>query len=128
MVVLFHRDLLPDVLLGDAQFLFNAKLHRQTMSIPTSLAIHPKTFLCTVAAEDVLDGARHHVVDPGQAVRARRAFVKDEVWRVLPQFEALSKGVLRLPLLQDLIGQPRKIEFVVLGKTLGHGFGKGPQR
>jgi hypothetical protein len=87
------------------------------------------SFLRLVAAEDVLNGAGHHVVDAGQSVRAGRAFVEHEGRCVLAQCEALTKSVLGFPKLQYFFGDLGQVEFIILRETLVHrGFLKGPRR
>ena len=67
-----------NVLLGDAQCLFDAKLHRKTVGIPAGFALHALSFERAVAAKNVLEGAGHHVVNAGLAVGRRGAFKEDE--------------------------------------------------
>jgi hypothetical protein len=82
-VVLLNGDLFPDVLLGDAELLLHAQLDGQAVGVPPGLAVHAVPFLGLVAAEDVLDGAGHHVVDAGQAIGAGRPLVEHEGRRIL---------------------------------------------
>ncbi len=57
---------------------------------------------------------------PGKSVGTRWTFIEHERRRILAQLKALPKGVLGLPLLQDLIGDLGQVEFVVLLEMLGH--------
>ena len=125
-VVLFDADGLADVLLGDAELFLHAELDGQPVGVPAGLAVHAMPLLRLVAAEDVLDGARHHVVDAGQAVGAGRTLVEHEGRRVLAQLQALAERVLSFPLLQHSFGDLGQVEFIILRKTLvHHGFLRG---
>ena len=48
------------------------------MGVPSGLAVYLETLHGLVAAEEVFDGAGHHVVDAGHTVCRRGTFVKDE--------------------------------------------------
>ena len=80
LVVVLHGDLLADVLLGDAEGFLHAKLHGQTVRVPAALTSDVLAGEGLVAADDVLDGAGHHVVDAGHAVGGRRALKENETF------------------------------------------------
>ena len=104
VVVLVHGDALADVLLGDAEFLFHAKLDGQAVGVPAALALHPLALQGLVAAEDVLDGPCHDVVDARLAIGAGRAFVEDP---------SVVGGALVDAGLEDAVGLPELEEFLV---------------
>ncbi len=105
-VVLLDADLGADVLLGDPELLLHTEFDGQAVGVPTGFAVYELALLRLVAAEDILDGTRHHVVDTGQAVGTGRALVENKGFGTLAQLKALAEGVLGLPLLQYLIGDP----------------------
>ena len=76
LVILVHTNLLADILLGNAQLFLHAQFHRQSVGVPACLAVHIVTLLCLVAAEHVLNGACHHMVDARLAVGRRRTVVE----------------------------------------------------
>ena len=67
-VVLLDRDCLADILLGDAELLLHTQLYGQTVCVPTRLTVYEVTLLCLVAADNILDGAGHHVVNTRHTV------------------------------------------------------------
>ena len=73
-VVFLNADCLADVFLGDAEFLFHTEFYGEPVSVPTRLTLHKEALHRLVAAEYVLDGTRHHVVDTGVTVCRGRTF------------------------------------------------------
>ena len=106
-VVLLDGNLLADILLGDAESLLNTQLYRQSVSIPTCLAVYAVTLLCLVTAENVLDGTSHNVVNTWHTVCRRGTFEEDKCWRTLACFDTFCKSILLVPLSQNLIGECR---------------------
>ena len=107
-VVFIYGNLLPDVLFGDAEVLLDAQLYGKAVGVPSGLAIHKVSLLRLVAAEDVLDGAGHHVVDARLAV-SRRGAVVENIRRMT--FRQL------LSFLESLVFLPETTDFLV---DLGH--------
>ena len=68
VVVVLYRNLLADVLLGDAESLFHAEFHRQTVGIPAGLTVNLVTCQSLVAAYDILDCTSHNMVDTRHSV------------------------------------------------------------
>ena len=68
VVVVLYGNLLADVLLGDAESLFHAEFHRQTVGIPAGLAVNLVTSQSLVAADNVLDSTCHNVMDTRHSV------------------------------------------------------------
>ena len=113
-VVLLDRNLRPDILLRDAELLLHAQLDGQAVGVPSRLAVHQIALLRLVAADDVLDRARHDVMDARQSVGRGRPLVKDECRMPLARRNALVEGVFRIPLCQHVGRQLRQIESFVL--------------
>ena len=87
-----------DVLLGlEAQLLLDLHLDRQPVGVPAALADHPVAAHRLVAREEVLEGARQHVVQPGEAVGGRGAFVENPVVGLRALVNRALKDVLLLP-------------------------------
>ena len=122
-VVVLHRDLLADVLLGNAQFLFHTQLYRQPVGIPASLALHLIAAQGLVPAKDVLDRAGHHVMDPRHAVGRRRPFEKDEGRSALALRNGLLEDAVLLPIFQFLSSQFGEVQLLVLSEFfIAHNF------
>ena len=116
-IVFRHRDLRTDVGLGDAEFLLNAQLHRKSVGIPTGLALHMVAGLRLVAADGVLDGAGHHMVDARHAVGGGRSLEENEIGRTLTHFQNLPERILFFPLFTDLIARSHEVQLLVLGES-----------
>ncbi len=84
------------------------------MGVPPGLAVDEVALLRLVAAENVLDGAGHDVVDARQAVGRRGTFVEDERRMPLARGDAFVECVAGVPFAQDLGGQPCQVETLVL--------------
>ena len=89
---------LLDVLLaGEFQLLLDLDLDRETVRIPSGLAIHVKAAHRLVAGEQILQCPCQHVVDAWKIVGGRGALVKNE-WRPpLALLETLVKDVALFP-------------------------------
>ena len=114
LVVFGDRDLGSDVRLGDAEFLLDSQLDRQAMGIPTGATGHLVPGLGLVAADGVLDGAGHDVVDAGHAVRGRRSLEEYEFRGTLPDFERLLESMQLLPTVQHIRTDLHQIQSLVL--------------
>ena len=55
-VVVVHRNFVPDIFLGDAEFFFHAEFDRQAMGIPTALAVHLESLHGFITANHILQG------------------------------------------------------------------------
>ena len=67
-VIFVNRNLLADVFLLDAERLFHAQFHWQTVSVPASLTKHLEAVHGLVATHDVFNGARQHMVNTWHTV------------------------------------------------------------
>ena len=103
-VVLLDRNGLADGLLRDAELLLYAQLHRQTVRIPTRLAVHLEALLRLVAAEDILDRASHDVVNTRHTVGRGGTLKEDKRGVSLAGRETLFEGVVLVPTGEHLIG------------------------
>ena len=63
VVVFGHGNLLADVLLMDAELLLHTDFHRESVGIPACAAGDLVACLGLVAADCVLDGTGHHMMD-----------------------------------------------------------------
>ena len=120
VVVLLHRELGADVLLGDAEFLLHAELHRETVGVPPGLALHAVAFEGLEAAEDVFDGTRHHVVDAGLAVGAGGTLEEHVGLLGRTRGHALLKGLFVVPNGQPLLAECRQIQWATFRKFQRH--------
>ena len=89
---------LLDVLLaGKFQLLLDLDLDRETVRVPSGLAIHVKAPHRLVAGEQVLQCPCQHVVDAWKIVGGGGPFVKNEGGSSLALLEALVKDVALFP-------------------------------
>ncbi len=112
-IVVIDRDFLADVLLGDAEHLLHAELYRQTVGIPTGLALHLIALHGLEAAENILDRTSHYVVNTWHTVCRRWTLVKHERRMALTCGHRLLKDTVLIPTLQDLFVDLRKVELVI---------------
>ena len=113
-VVLIDRDLLADILLGDAQGFFHAQLDGQAMGVPAGLALDLESLHRLVAAEDVLDRPGHHVMDARHAVGTGGTLKEHIGGRTLALADAVAKHIFLVPLLQDFLVDIRQVKPVIL--------------
>jgi len=102
LVILLHRYLCSNILLGNTQHLFNPQLNGKPMGVPACLTLNKKTLLSFIAAKYILNGSGHNVVNSGNSVCRWRPFVKDETRMPTSGFQTLVKGIVRVPCLQHL--------------------------
>ncbi len=117
-VVVIDRDFLADVLLGDAEILFNAKFDGETVGVPTGLAFHLIALHGLVAAENVLDGAGQDVVNAGFAIGGGRTFEKYERGATFAFRHCAGKHIFISPLFKDGIIDFRQLKAVVFRESL----------
>ncbi len=96
-VELRHAQRLDVLLAGESQPLLDFDLDRQPVRIPSRLALDAKSFHRAMTAEQILDGAREHVMDAGSSVRRRRTFEEHERRRTLAFGERARKEILLAP-------------------------------
>ena len=94
MIVFLYGNFRTDIFLGNSECLFDGKLNRQAMGIPTGLAFYLLAFQCLVSAKDVLDGTRHHVVNARHAIGTRRSFIKHKGVFLAAFFDAATEDVI----------------------------------
>ena len=115
LVVLRHGDLRADVFLVDAEFLLDADFDRKSVGIPAGATGNAVAGLRLIAADGVLDGAGHDVVDTRHAVGGRRTFKEDKLGSAFPQLQGFLEGTDTLPALQNLVSDRYQIQpFVFL--------------
>ncbi len=123
-VVLVHADFLADVLFGDTEHLLHTEFHRQSVGVPTRLALHLITLHGLVAAECILDSTRQYVMNTRHTV-CRGGSLKEQELRVsLACRDTLVEQVFFLPVCQHLAAQFRQIQLFVLVKFLHISVGK----
>ena len=115
-VVVIHRDFFADVLLGDAERLFNAKLHGESVGVPAGLAVNAESLHRLVTAENILNSAGHHMVDAGHTVGRGGTLEEDERSGTLAQLDTAAEQVIGVPLGEHLLVDTGKVEIVVFGK------------
>src|SRR2546425_546274 len=81
---------------------------RQPVRVPAGLALDTIAAHRLVAREQVLEGARQHVMDAGARVGRRRAFVEDVGPVLRPLLDALAEDIVLLPEAEDLLLQLRE--------------------
>ena len=113
LVVLFDGELNADVFFGDAQGFFYAKLNGQPMGVPTGLAFHLKALKRFVAAEQIFNGARHHVVNAGQTIGRGRAFVKVKGGRSLAAVDRLFEDGMLLPPVKYFVADGGQVQMLI---------------
>ena len=119
-VIVGHGDGLADILLGDAHGLLHAQLYRQSVGIPTCLTLHLEALHCLVAAEHVLDGTCHHMVNTRHTVCRGRTLIEHKRGASLTFGHTLGKHILLIPGLQHLFVDIREVQLAILGKFLTH--------
>ena len=124
-VVVLHRDVLLRVLvvdigLGDAQFLFHAKLDGKSMGVPSRLTVNLIALHRLITVEGILDGAGQHMVNARMAVCRGRSLIEYKLRTSLTFLDALMEYVLGIPLLQYLLVGCVQVKAVMFGKFLGH--------
>ena len=77
-VIVIDRYLLAYILLGYSQFLLYAKFNRQSVGVPSGLTVNLIAAHGLVAAECVLYGTGHNVVDTWHSVSRGRSLVEHE--------------------------------------------------
>ena len=73
MVVILGRDILlrslvVDILLGDAEFLLDTEFNRESVGIPSRLAVNLEALHGLVSVECILDTTCQHVVNTRVAI------------------------------------------------------------
>ena len=112
-VVFGHGDLGADVLLGDAELLLHAQLDRQAVGVPARTAADLEAGLRLIAADCVLDGAGHHVVDARHAVGRRRTLEEDELRGAFAQGKRTFERVALLPALKHFLAHRDQVQTVI---------------
>ena len=102
-VVVVNADFLADILFGDAQLLLDAQLNRQSVSVPTSLAVDQETLQSLVAADYILNAACHNVVNTWHSVGRRRPFEEDEFRMSGTCVDTFLECVLAVPFGKDVL-------------------------
>ena len=68
VVVILCRDILLSILLGDAEFLLDTEFNRESVGIPSRLAVNLEALHRLVSVECILDTTCQHVVNTRVAI------------------------------------------------------------
>src|ERR687889_845030 len=79
------------------------------MTVPAALALHAVAPHGLVAWDQILEGPRERVVEPGPPVGRGRPLVEDEGPLLRPTSYGFLEGASPLPEAQDLLLEPREI-------------------
>ena len=109
-VVFVYAHLGADIGLSDAKLFLHAKLYGKAVGIPACPAGYAVTRLRLIAADGILDGARHHVVNAGHSVCRRRAFKEHKLRSALAKLQRLPEGIHLFPSLQDIFSRLGKVQ------------------
>ena len=101
-IVVVHRNLLADVLLGDAEHLLDAQLNRKSVSIPSCLALHLEALHRLETAEYILNRTSHYVMNTRHTIGRRGTLVEDKRRMALTCGHRFNKDVFGVPILQNL--------------------------
>ena len=119
-VVVVDTDCLTDILFGDTQFLLHAQLHRQSVGVPTSLAVYLIAFHGLETAERIFNRSREHVMNARVSVGRWRPFIKDKRGTTLTLTDTTMEKVLTVPLLQNLMIHFRQVERTMFQEFICH--------
>ena len=114
------RLVVVDVGLRDAQSLLNAKFHRQSVRVPTGLAMHLKALHRLVTIERVLQRTTQHVVDARMTVGRGRTLVEHKLRTALALRDTAVENVVLLPLFENLIVRFGQVHRLMFGKSFCH--------
>ena len=119
-VVVFNADALADVFFGDAKLFFHAEFHRQTVGIPTGLALHLKSLHGFVTTEHVLDGTCHHMVNTRMAIGRGRTFEENKRRTSLTFGHTAVEQIGSIPFVQHFFINIVKTQLLTHSKLLTH--------
>ena len=74
------------------------------MSIPTCLAEYLCSQLGMEAAENILEGTSHHMVDTRQPIGRRRSLIENKRFLAITKIYTLLEDIIVFPKLQYLLG------------------------
>ena len=96
-VVLLNGYFLANILLGDAQHLFNTKFYRQSMGVPPRFAMYQKPLLRFIPAKNILKSPGHDMVNSGYSVGRRGPLVKNVSGMTFADLQTFLKSISLLP-------------------------------
>ena len=103
--------LLDLFLVPDPELSLDLDLHRQSVRVPSGLAVYLVSAHRLVPAHEVLDRSRHYMMDAGLAVRGWRSLIKREVGSI-GAVHALFEDAVGLPDLERVFFESGKARFV----------------
>ncbi len=93
------------------------------MGVPSRLALDALALEGLIAAENILEGTGHDMVDPRFAIGGGRAFKEYESAVVGTCVHTAAEHIALLPLLHHLLGNAGQIKGASFRKTSGHRVG-----
>ena len=97
IVELLHAEFQNRLVAQQIEPLLHLYLHRQTMGVPSALALHEMPLHRLPTTDEILVRPRRHMVDPRKPIGRRRAFEEDEWLTVVAHLNRLLEGLLTLP-------------------------------
>jgi hypothetical protein len=105
LVVLVDRDLRADILLGYAEGFLHAEFYGQAVGVPSGLAFDLVALHRAEAADGVLDGARHDMVDSGHPVGRGGTLEEDEFALAVATAQRLPESIMLVPHFEHRVAQ-----------------------
>ena len=112
-VVVVHAHLCAYIGLGDSKLFLYAKLYGKSVGIPSGAAGYAVTGLGFIAADGILDGTGHDVMDAGHSVCRRRTLKEYELRSTLAKLKRLPEGVHPFPSLQHLFPRLSEVQSLI---------------
>ena len=109
-IVFGNGNSLTDIFFGDAERLFNTQFHRKPVRVPSGFALHLEALHGFVAAENILNGARHYMVNTRHAIGRGRSFEKHERRTTFTFCHTLGENLVFVPFLQHFLVYFRKVK------------------
>ena len=102
VVVILGRDILlrslvVDILLGDAEFLLDTEFNRESVGIPSRLAVNLEALHGLVSVECILDTTCQHVVNTRVAISRWRSLKEDKLRAAFTLVDRLVEDIVFLP-------------------------------
>ena len=109
-IIFGNGDSLTDIFFGNAERFFHTQFHRKPVCVPPGLTLHLETFHGFVAAENILNGASHYMVNTRHTVGRGRSFEKHERRTTFTFCHTLGENLVFVPFLQHFLIYFRKVK------------------
>ena len=110
LVVILNRDSLTDIFLRNTQFLLYAQFHRQSVGVPSCLAVYLEALHRLKATEGVLNGTSQYVMYTWMSISRWRTFEKDKRGTTLTLIYAAVEEVFLIPSFQFFFIHFREVQ------------------